>query len=164
MTEALSKRDYEDFLRARIIFWKTEAKKTGSQLSIPATHQIEITPDSSSFGVSSAGPIGIVGILEDDNETGWFYLYEPLSGLILNCTPVYNRVCASVEQDDVDVVWSADNQTCAVAVWGQFYAFLGISNNVRMHRPIQDKDTDGFYFDEWPDGFQHFLLKEDNKH
>ena len=114
--------------------------------------------------MTSVGPVDIVGILEDSDQVGWLYLYEPLNRQILQCVHIYNRECVNVEAQDVDVVWSADNATCGVAVWGQFYAFLGISNHVQMRRPIQDKNTHGFYFNEWPDGFQHMLLREeDNK-
>jgi hypothetical protein len=162
MSQSFTTSEYEDFLRARMTFWKTEARKVDPTLAVAPTSEVELEENSSHFAVSCAGPAEIVAILEDSDEVGWLYLYEPLGQRRLRCSHVYNRQCANVEADDIDVVWSMDHQTCGVAIWGQFYVFLGISNGVRMRKRIQDKDSDGFYFQEWPDGFQHFLAEEEN--
>lgn len=162
MSEPLADLCYEDFVRARKIHWKQEAKTLGSNSSIPAFDEVALGDDDSNFVVHAAGPASVFGVFEDAAETGWFYLFSADERRILKCTHVYNRSRVSVDSEDVFVVWSADKGTCAAAVWDQMRAFLGISNGVELRAPIIDKETPGFAADEWPDGFAHLLLRTED--
>lgn len=162
MSQPLSDFRYGDFVRARKLHWKQEAKSLGSEIEVPDFQQIELGGDDSNFIISSRGPNGVFGVFEDANDTGWLYLFDANRRAILRCLPVYNRSNVAVEADDVIVTWSKDEETCSVAVWDQMRAFLGISNGVEMKKAVLNRESHGFYTNEWPDGFAHLLLKAEN--
>jgi len=151
---------YEDFVRSRKLYWKSEAKKLGSEVEVPPLDEVRLGDSDSNFIHWSLGPDQILAVFEDADGTGWIYLYDSKQRKILKCTHVYNRSRVSVLPEDVDIIWSKNNQICGVAVWGQFRAFLGFANDIEMRKPIRGRDEDGFYFQEWPDGFAHLLLKD----
>ena len=153
---------YEDFVRTRMLYWMGEAKTPDTDFELPAPESLELTGESSNFFISAAGPGSVHGILEDSNETGWFYLYDSALKCILRVTHVYNRQRVKVEAEDVDVAWSTNKDSCCVALWGQIRAFLGLANDIEMRKPITDRDSDGFYESEWPQGFSYLLKKVDD--
>jgi len=157
MSEANTELSYEDFVRARKLYWKQEAKNLGSGIVLPDFNKVELGPDDSSFVLSSPGPKGILAVFEDDATTGWFYLYDSAQKKILRTTHIYNRSNIAVGVDEVDVGWAADESACGLAVFGQFRAFLGLASSLEIRKPIRNVDDDGISAQDWPPGFEHYL-------
>lgn len=151
---------YEDFVRSRILYWMKEAK---SLEKLPTAEKLELTEESSHFFISAAGPGSAHGVLEDSHETGWFYLYDSAHRSFVKAIPVYNRQELEVEAEDVDVAWSTNGGVCCVAVWGQMRAFLGLTEDLEMYQLISERNADGFYANECPEGFSYLLKKMTTK-
>jgi hypothetical protein len=160
MNEAIPELSYEDFVRARKLHWKQEAKSLGDDVVLPVFENVETGPNDSNFILCSPGLPGVLGVFEDASETGWLYLYDVAQKRILRCTHVYNRANVAVQADEVDIGWAADDLVCGLAVWGQFRAFLGIRNNLEMRKPIATPDEPGILAQDWPPGFEHYLDKK----
>jgi len=151
--------EYEDFVRTRKRYWMDEARRLDSLANAPDLHAIDLSDDDSDYIVSTTGPDNVVAVFEDSGDVGWFYLYDSLHHRILNCTHVYNGSDAKVTASDVDVLWSDDRETGAVAVFAEMRAFLGVTNGIQMRQPIRSSNTPGIPVDQWPKGFQYALLK-----
>jgi hypothetical protein len=160
MSEATPELSYENFVRARKLHRKQEAKSLGSDAVLADFDKIEIGENDSNFILYSPGPGGVLAVFEDDNETGWLYLYDTAQRTILRSAHVYNRADVAVAEDEVDIGWAADESVCGLAVWGQFRAFLGISNALEMRKPVVSDDEQGICAQDWPPGFEHYLEKK----
>ena len=136
-----------------------EAKRLGSDVTIPRSDKLNLGSEESNFVSSSEGPLGIFGAFEDGHETGWFYLFDARLRKIVKCAHIYNSSNASVGAEDVDVVWDASNAACGVAVRGQFRAFLGLAEDLELRKPIVDRNMDGVYADDWTPGFERYLQR-----
>jgi hypothetical protein len=157
MSEAIPELAYEEFVRARKLYWKQEAKGHGSGAVPPEFEKVVIGADVSNFILYSPGPDGIFAVFEDSAETGWFYVYGQTQKKILRSTQVYNRSDVAVMEEEVDVGWAADESACGIAVFGQFRAFLGVSNDLEIRKPIMSADEDGIRAQDWPPGFEHYF-------
>ena len=157
MSDATPELAYEEFVRARKLYWKQEAKSLGNHAVLPDFEKVEIGAGDSNFILYSPGPDGIFAVFEDRAETGWFYLYGQTQKKILRCTHVYNRSNVAVGEDEVDVGWAADDSACGIAIFGRFRAFLGISNDLEIRKPIMSADENGISERDWPPGFEHYL-------
>jgi hypothetical protein len=162
MSKAIPELAYEEFVRARKLYWKQEAKSLGSGVVPPEFEKVEIGKDESNFILYSPGPDGIFAVFEDGAETGWFYLYDQTQKKILRCAHVYNRSNVPAGEDEVDVGWAADDSACGIAVFGQFRAFLGVSSDLEIRKPIMSADEDGICAQDWPPGFEHYLENRPN--
>ena len=143
MSEAIPELANEEFVRARKLYWKHEAKSLGDGAVPPEFEKVGIEEDGSNFILYSPGPGGIFAVFEDGAETGWFYLYAQAQEKILRCAHIYNRCNVAVGEDEVDIGWAADDSTCGIAVFGQFRAFLGIASDLEIRKPIVSVDEDG---------------------
>ena len=157
MSEAIPELANEEFVRARKLYWKHEAKSLGDGAVPPEFEKVGIEEDGSNFILYSPGPGGIFAVFEDGAETGWFYLYAQAQEKILRCAHIYNRCNVAVGEDEVDIGWAADDSTCGIAVFGQFRAFLGIASDLEIRKPIVSVDEDGISTQDWPPGFEHYL-------
>jgi hypothetical protein len=155
--------NYDEFVRSRMVHWKQAANEDGADVPIGSLEEQQTTDECSNFVVDAPGPQRVWAVFEDDGSTGWLYLYDGVAKTILRCAHVYNRRSVNVNAKDVDVVWSTDKGTAGVAVWGRFYAFLGVANGIEMRKSLVGGEADGFYAAEWPDGFSHLLLKDEEQ-
>jgi hypothetical protein len=160
MNEAIPELSYEDFVRARMLHWKQQAKNFDDDVVLPVCDKAETGENESNFILCSPGPPGVLAVFEDAAETGWLYLYDVAQRRILRCTHVYNRANVAVQADEVDIGWAADEAVCGLAVWGQFRAFLGIRNTLEIRKPIATPDEPGIFAPDWPSGFEHYLEKK----
>jgi hypothetical protein len=160
MTEELPELRYEEFVRARKLHWQGEAKKLGSDVVIPKFDEVPLGNDDSNFMLYAPGPDGIFAVFEDSAESGWFYLYDAKQRAIMKCTHIYNRANVVVDEDVVDIGWAADGSACGLAVWSEFRAFLGVSENLEMRKPVMNAEEDGIPASDWPAGFDRYLEKE----
>ena len=157
MNEELSELSYEEFVRARSRHWQKEAKNAANGMVLPENGGVPAGADSSSFMLYSPGPEGIFAIFEDVDQAGWFYLYGAKQSEIFKCAHIYDRSNVAVDEDVVDIGWAVDGSACGLAVWGEFRAFLGVSNNVEMRKPVMNAAEDGIPATDWPAGFDRYL-------
>ncbi len=160
MNEELSELSYEEFVRARKLHWQGEAKKPGSDIVIPKFQDVPLGEQDSSFMLYAPGAEDIFAVFEDAAETGWFYLYSAKQRAILKSAHIYNRANVIVDEDVVDIGWAADGSACGLAVWGEFRAFLRVSNDVEMRKPVMDAEERGIPAGEWPAGFERYQEKK----
>ena len=157
MTEELPELRYEEFVRARKLHWQGEAKKLGSDVVIPKFDEVPLGNDDSNFMLYAPGPDGIFAVFEDSAESGWFYLYGAKQRAIMKCTHIYNRANVAVDEDVVDIGWAVDGSACGLAVWGEFRAFLGVSKDLEICKPVKNAEEDGIPAGDWPAGFDRYL-------
>ena len=160
MSEELSELSYEEFVRARKLHWQQEAKRGEQGVVLPENDKPTAGENNSNFMLYAPGPDGIFAVFEDSAETGWFYLYGTKQRAIMKCTHIYNRANVAVDEDVVDIGWAADDSACGLAVWGEFRAFLGVSENLEMRKPVMNAEEDGIPASDWPAGFDRYLEKE----
>jgi len=151
--------NYEDFVRARKLYWQ-DANSASAE---PAANGegTSFVRDGSDFMLYSHGPQAIFAVFEDFGHKGWFYLYDAGQQKVLKSAYVYNRATVAVEEDVIDIGWAADDSACGVAVWGEFRAFLGITNDVHIERPVLRPEDEGIPAAKWPAGFELYLEKKD---
>jgi hypothetical protein len=157
MNEELSELRYEDFVRARNSHWQRQAEKAESAVVIPDFDKVDGGEGASSFMLYAPGPEGVFAVFEDSAETGWFYLYGAKQRAILKCAHIYNRANVLVDEDVVDIGWAVDGSACGLAVWGEFRAFLGVSNELQLRKPVMDAEERGIPASDWPAGFDRYL-------
>ena len=160
MNEELPELSYEEFVRARKLYWQGEAKKSGSDEIIPKFEDVPLGDGDSSFMLYAPGAEGVFAVFEDAAETGWFYLYSAGEQAILKGAHIYDRANVIVDEDVVDIGWAADGSACGLAVWGEFRAFLGVSNNFEARKPLMDAEERGIPAGEWPAGFERYQEKK----
>lgn len=163
MNEELSELSYEDFVRARNLYWQQEAAKNAGN-DAPSAESGGATPgagdDAGNFMLYSPGPEGVFAVFEDSGRSGWFYLYGEAPKKILKCAHIYNRSKVAVDEDLVDIGWAADGSACGLAVWGEFRAFLGVSKDLEMRKPVMHSEERGIPASDWPAGFERYLEKK----
>lgn len=157
MNEELSELSYEEFVGARNLYWQKEARSAGKEMVLPENGGMPAGEDSSSFMLYSPGLAGVFAIFEDSDQAGWFYLYDAKQSEILKCAHIYNRANVTVDEDVVDIGWAVDGSACGLAVWGEFRAFLGVSNDLEMRKPVVNAGEDGIPASDWPAGFDRYL-------
>jgi len=150
---------YEEFVPARKAYWQSGAKHFGNGAS-PTGDRASLVLDGSDFMLYSAGPRGIFAVFEVFGTSGWFYLYDGVRHKIVKSAYVYNRANVVVEEDVIDIGWAADDSACGLAVWGEFRAFLGITSDVHIEKPVSGADDTGIPSSKWPPGFEMFLEKK----
>ena len=160
MPEELSELSYEEFVRARQRHWQREVKRDSPDAVLPELERTPLGEDGSSFMLYAPGPEGIFAVFEDSEQAGWFYLYGAKQGKILRCTHIYNRANVAVEEDVVDIGWAVDGSACGLAVWGEFRAFLAVSKDLEMRKPVLNAEEDGIPASDWPAGFERYLEKK----
>jgi len=157
MNEELSELSFEEFVRARTLYWQQEAQKPESGVLVPEFDKGNRGDDASSFMLYAPGPGGVFAVFENSAETGWFYLYGAKQRAILKCAHIYNRANVIVDEDVVDIGWAVDGSACGLAVWGEFRAFLGVSKDLIIRKPVNDAEERGIPAGDWPAGFERYL-------
>jgi hypothetical protein len=157
MNEELSDLSYEEFVRARKLHWQEGTGNAGKRV-VPSENSAALDgEDASNFMLYAPGPEGFFAVFEDSGLAGWFYLYSARQKKILKCADIYNRSNVVVDEDVVDIGWAVDGSACGLAVWGEFRAFLGVSNDLEMRKPVMNAEEDGIPANEWPVGFDRYL-------
>jgi hypothetical protein len=80
------------------------------------------------FICEASGSSGLVGVFEDDGDTGYLYVYDPNGRGVLTHLHVYDRRPELlVRKVDVRVVWSSDWQKCGVIILDKFRGIINIA-------------------------------------
>ncbi len=163
MHEELSELSYEDFVRARNLHWQQEAANISEKVAALAEKQNSspgLGEAASNFMLYAPGPEGFFAVFEDSGESGWFYVYGMQQRAVLNSAHIYDRSRVAVDEDVVDIGWAEDGSACGLAVWGEFRAFLGVSKDLKMQKPVMDTEERGIPASDWPAGFDRYLEKQ----
>jgi hypothetical protein len=136
MNEELSELGYDEFVRARNLYWPQEPKSGRKEAVAAENDGISGGESGNSFMLYAPGPQQIFAVFEDSGESGWFYLYSVQQKKILKCAHIYDRANVAVDEDVVDIGWAADGSACGLAVWGEFRTFLGVSKDLEIRKPI----------------------------
>lgn len=160
MNEGLSDLSYEEFVRARMRHWQQKTRKDRPDALPPQPGKDALDEGASNFMLYAPGPDGVFAVFEDSDETGWFYLYSAKQQAVLKCAQIYNREDVIVDEDVVDIGWTPDGSACGLAVWGEFRAFLGVSNDMEMRKPVMNAEEPGIPASDWPAGFERYLEKK----
>ena len=160
MPEANAELGYEDFVRARQAYWHPRVQPSHDGAHTPDSEATSLVADGSDFMLYSGGPHGIFAVFEDFGGSGWFYLYDSREQKIVKSAYIYSRATVAVEEDVIDIGWAADDSCAGLAVWGEFRAFLGVSNDVHIEMPVTHANEDGVPSAKWPAGFAVFLEKK----
>jgi hypothetical protein len=108
-----------------------------------------------SFTVDRAGPAGLVGVFEDDGETGYLYVYEPKTRKILRHLHLYDRSAnVNVKVEDVRVEWSKDLNKCGVVIWDKMRGIIDLEQQREGRVWIEDRNTPGIADCNWLKGFE----------
>lgn len=158
--EEIPELNYEEFARARKSYWQPGVRTVGNGGTAPIADGGSLVRDGSDFMLYSAGPRGVFAVFEDFGQSGWFYLYDAGQQKILKSAYIYNRANVSAEEDIIDIGWAADDSACGVALWGEFRAFLGISNDIHVEKPLTSAEETGIPAAKWPAGFELYLEKK----
>jgi len=156
MNEELPELSYQEFVCARKLYRQQEAKNAAQGGAAKSLEKAPLVDEDSKFVLYSAGPEGVFAVFEEFDDAGFFYLYDAKRRTILKAAHIYDRKNVAVEEDIVDIGWAADDSSCGLALWGEFRAFLGISNNVELRKPMTDSEERGIPVSEWPAGFEHY--------
>ena len=106
------------------------------------------------FIVEAEGPPGIIGVFEDDGETGYLYIYEPDGQGVVNHLRIYVRAPKlQVEESDVHVEWSTDFSKCGVRIWNKFRGIIDIDSKLEGRVLLEDRMTPGIGDTKWLAGF-----------
>jgi hypothetical protein len=160
MSDEKAELSYEAFARARKFYWQPEPAKAADDGARPNPNGTSLARDGSDFMLYSAGPRGLFAVFEDFDHKGWFYLYDGEKQRVMKSAYIYNRENVTVEEDVIDIGWAADDSCCGLAVWGEFRAFLGITNDVHLERPVTGEEEQGIPSGKWPPGFELYLEKK----
>ena len=158
MSEELSELSREDFVRARAQYQR-DATKAENGPAAELASETQATERDGSFMLYSPGPGSTFAVFEDDTETGWFYLYEATQQKILKAVHIYERSLVTIDEDIVDMGWAVNGSVCGLAIWGEFRAFLGVTNGVQLLKVLKDSEERGIPVSEWPTGFEHYQEK-----
>ncbi len=106
------------------------------------------------FIVEAPGPDDQFAVFEDDGETGYLYLYRPITGEILRHLQIYN--CSAdlrVGVEDVKVLWSRDGSKLGVVIWDRFRGVMDLPNRREGRVWLENRETPGIGEQDWLRGF-----------
>ena len=107
------------------------------------------------FICDAVGPFGLVGVFEDDGDTGYLYIYEPEGRGVVNHLHIYDRNASlQVTASDVQVCWSSDLSKCGVIIWGKFRGIINIKTTQEGRVWMETKQTPGIADRTWLAGFK----------
>ena len=148
--------DYVDrdvFVRARQKFWKQQAKQHEPTTRICTEEQTALETN---FIAYSKGAAGYFAVFEDDGDTGYLYVYDPIGQEIIQYVQVYSDSRSlNVAPYDVQAVWSSDGAKCAVIVWEKMRAIIDLAGGQQGRVKLEHRNTPGIGDRNWLKGFEH---------
>lgn len=106
------------------------------------------------FIVEGKGPDNLFGVFEDEGDTGYLYIYEPDGRGIITHLHIYDRNDnLSVQEDDVQIVWSSDGCKCGVLIWGGMRGIIDMCQNKEGRVLLEDRNTPPIGDTDWLEGF-----------
>ncbi len=145
--------DREQFIRARQRFWKEKAKEYEPDVRSRPENETAIE---TTFIVFHKGPDALFAVFEEDDDTGYLYVFDAVAQKVLQYLQIYDRAGdLNVTPEDVRVVWSEDGKKCGVLIWNKM---RGIIDRVRKEEgrvKLESRDSPGVGDQEWLKGFEY---------
>jgi len=142
--------DENQFIRARQRYWKEMAKADRSDAGTPS-------PATASFDTNfivHTSSTELIGVFEDDGDTGYLYLYSAQEQAVVRYLHVYDRSkTLLVSAKDVEVVWSQDGQKCGVSIWEKMRGIIDLTLDREGRVWLDNRNTPGIDDAEWLKGF-----------
>lgn len=96
------------------------------------------------FVVEGPGRNSLVGVFEDNGETGYLYIYDAAAEKITTHLHVYDRSpSVTVNEEDVFVTWTSDFSRCGVVIWGEMMGVIDVRSGKVWGARIESKATLG---------------------
>lgn len=107
------------------------------------------------FIKEAPGPSGLVGVFEDDGETGYLYLYEPEGPGVMRHLHIYDRTPElNIAGRDVEIEWSEDQTKCGVRIWGKMRGIINLTSGEDGRVWLTNPNTPGISDAQWMKGFR----------
>lgn len=142
--------DEYQFICARQRYWKEVIKSDLPDIQVASE---EDTVIETNFIVHEPGS-DVIGVFEDDGETGYLYLYSAREQTVLRYLHIYDRSeTVVVSACDVRVVRSQDRQKCGVKIWGKMRGIIDLFSDKQGRVWLENRNTPGIDDAEWLTGF-----------
>ncbi len=143
--------DRHQFIKARQRYWKEFIKEHKPDAQPLPEDQ---TPIQTNFILYADGPNQTFGVFEDDQDSGYLYLYSAAEQTVLRFLHVYDRSPQlQVLEDDVRVVWSEDASKCGVVIWDKMRGIIDVAGEREGRVWLESPSTPGIADPEWLRGF-----------
>jgi hypothetical protein len=114
-------------------------------------------PSKNRFVVAAGGKREHVGFFEQDDYTGYLYVFDKKRKLILSHLQVYT--CAArlgLSQGDVKVIWSADGKKCGVVILEEMRGIIDLGSQREGRSTFKNRGDGGVNDFEWLQGFEAY--------
>lgn len=113
-----------------------------------------VVDDQRVFVSDTDGPEEYAGFFEDDGDTGYLYVSDRREKNIVQHLQIYvNSPDLSVNESDVEVVWSTDRTRCGVRIWGALRGVIDVRSGTQARAFVTSRDSDPIHAAEWLAGF-----------
>ena len=117
--------------------------------------------DQKVFVSDTDGPEEYNGFFEDDGDTGYLYVSDRREKKIVQHLQIYvNSPDLSVNESDVEVVWSTDGTRCGVRIWGALRGVIDVRFGTQARAFVTSRDSDPIHAAEWSAGFDELSQTE----
>jgi hypothetical protein len=149
--------DQNHFIRARQRYWKEIVRQYENIKPRPE----EGAAIETNFVHYKKGPDSLFAVFEDDNATGYLYLYDlydSQAGSVARHLHLYDRSPKlTVASRDVEVVWSEDGAKCGAIIWDKLRGIIDRAKDRPGRVWMESKDSPGINDQEWLTGFEYLF-------
>lgn len=147
--------DQNQFIHARQRYWKEMVRRYENIES-----HAEETMTETNFIQYQKGSDGLFAVFEDDDTTGYLYLYDFQAGSIARHLHLYDRSQKfDVAMQDVEVAWSQEGAKCGVIIFGKMRGIIDRQKERPGRVWMEDRNTPGIADPEWLKGFEYLFSK-----
>jgi hypothetical protein len=110
--------------------------------------------DSKVFVGATSGPEGFAGFFDEDGHGGYLYISDQKADRIIRRLRIYESSdVLSVQESDVEVLWSTDGTRCGVVIWGKMRGIIDLASGGEGRVWMETRDTPGIGDQTWLEGF-----------
>lgn len=102
---------------------------------------------------------GLIGVFEDDGETGYIYSYSPSERKIYWDLIIYQRESGSLEpvKDDIQLIFEKELKLLGVYVWNKLRGYVVVPNINRHRLRFSSPDDPGISNFVLPEQYSDFI-------
>lgn len=116
--------------------------------------------DSKVFVGATSGPEEFAAFFDEDSHGGYLYISDQRANRIIRHLRIYESSDAlSVQESDVEVLWSTDGKKCGVVIWGRMRGIINVANEREVSAPLESRESVAITDHEWLRGFDSYLDK-----
>jgi hypothetical protein len=84
----------------------------------------------------------VAAIFHEDNGEGYFFLYDSADKKVLRQVQLYTAPTApQIREEDVDILWSRNEEKAGLAIWGRMRAILDIDGKNEQVCSLETPDS-----------------------